>query len=626
MPAGDGKVRPMQPINREYKLFRRGDFDSLPMLFFDNMSSLLGIFGVMSGVIPYVVMVPAGLPIDHARALEMMVWSKAGPGVAFALLFGNVVYAWMAFKLAGYENRTDITALPYGINTPAGYITCNAIMIPIAFLYLGDAIGGVLNPEEYANKVWTAACSVNFVAGIFEVCGCFMGDFVRKNMCKAAIYAPIAGIGFTWLALTPVLMVNLEPVTGMIPFAIVFTGFMAVKGKGIYPTGMAACLIFAIGTLLMWIGTSKYDPGNPDRMGEFDRTIHWEAVKDKWELYGGENKMYSGAFSLEGFGDIKSYVMIVFPVAIASFMETMENVEAAAHVGDHYNVYEAMVVDGLGTMIGAFFGSPVPTTVYLGHRRHKAVGAGAGYSLLNGLIFFIMLMSGIMPAFAAFIDPVSISVVLFAVGTMIVQQAFEVSVSEHYPALCVGIMFVIADWIINTPLLLIDTANGDKEYNNMGAGAGIMCSLIVTQICCDLTDLRFDRAAVYSFVAMICSLFGVMHGNNPLAPTDDGTGYLGELTVSYMHKYWEETVTVGGDATTVRHDIDYYNDPNEGYRFCIAYAMLTVFCLGHLAAQKAKLIPPPTMGNGAAGASVQPAPDGTTEITDLDNAKEVVIA
>lgn len=75
----------------------------------------------------------------------------------------------------------------------------------------------------------------------------------------------------------------------------------------------------------------------------------------------------------------------------------MENVEAAAAEGDEYNLREAMIVDGVGTCIGAFFGSVIPTTVYIGHKRHKVIGAHAGYSILNALLYFILFNVGLFP-------------------------------------------------------------------------------------------------------------------------------------------------------------------------------------------------------------------------------------
>jgi hypothetical protein len=84
--------------------------------------------------------------------------------------------------------------------------------------------------------------------------------------------------------------------------------------------------------------------------------------------------------------------MIAVPIAIQSFVETMENVEAACSVGDHYPLMECMLVDGFGTLLGAVMGCPLPTTVYIGHTRHKAIGASGGYSLLNAATFFVMLV------------------------------------------------------------------------------------------------------------------------------------------------------------------------------------------------------------------------------------------
>lgn len=53
---------------------------------------------------------------------------------------------------------------------------------------------------------------------------------------------------------------------------------------------------------------------------------------------------------------------------------------------------ETMLVDGAGTCIGALFGSFYSTTVYIGHPIHKALGAKRGYSLFNGVLYFILLL------------------------------------------------------------------------------------------------------------------------------------------------------------------------------------------------------------------------------------------
>lgn len=250
-----------------------------PALFFDNLSSLLGILGVMLFV-PFLAL-SIGAPITpaHAIAFGETVFGRVGPGIAFSLVFGNVWYSWMAFKLAGYENRDDVTALPYGINTPAGFVMAFSVVLPLCFKHAGEA-----DPNTFALKVWAGACSANFIGGIFEVAGCWLGNPIRRNTSKAALYAPIASVGFVYLGLGPIIAVGAEPIIGMIPLALCFTGFFANGGKGIYGSGVAL-VIFAIGTALKWAGAGRYQ-GSVASQGQ--------AVVQAWSSYAGKNVMLPG--------------------------------------------------------------------------------------------------------------------------------------------------------------------------------------------------------------------------------------------------------------------------------------------------------------------------------------------
>mmetsp|Transcript_39246 Transcript_39246/g.90912 ORF Transcript_39246/g.90912 Transcript_39246/m.90912 type:complete len:586 (+) Transcript_39246:62-1819(+) len=553
---GDGMIPFLGSIKRDYTYFAKGDLDSFPALFFDNLSSLLGIFGAMTFA-PFIPAFAGLYSPANAIAFSNIVFGRVCPGVAVALAFGNIWYAWMAWKLAGYENRDDVTALPYGINTPAGYVMVFSIILPLCFKY-----SSLTDPDEFAYKVWAGACSANFIGGVFEVSGFWLGNFVRRNTSKAALYAPIAAVGFVYLGLAPVIAVGSEPIIGILPLALCFTGFFANNGMGVYKFP-AALLMFAIGTVLKWAGAGRYNGS---------RASQEQAVVSSWNDYAGKNTMLPGE-SLSGMSDVGDFIAIVFPVALQSFIETMENVEAAAERGDHYNVFEAMVADGLGTMIGALFGSPIPTTVYIGHARHKAIGAKASYSLMNASTYFVLLMSGIFPTIYNIIDPVSIGCVLIFVGLMIVQQSFEVSARRHYPALCVGIFMVVCD--------LMKNGSGDTRPGvlNLSAGGGIMASIVITQIVCDLTDCRFGRAAAYSSLAMFFSEFGIMHGNNPIS-------------------YQGVPLTQGEVTVSVAMNSNYVLDRNEGWRFAVAYGMLVIFCLVHLGLQKFGKIPEAILDNG----------------------------
>ena len=58
----------------------------------------------------------------YYQAFADMVFQRVCPGIGCALLFGNIWYAIMAAKLSRKENRSDVTALPYGVNAPAGFL------------------------------------------------------------------------------------------------------------------------------------------------------------------------------------------------------------------------------------------------------------------------------------------------------------------------------------------------------------------------------------------------------------------------------------------------------------------------------------------------------------------------
>ena len=609
-------------------LFRctKGDVESFFMLFFDNFSSLLGILGAMVGT-PLIACNFDPSYGAYYGAYTDMVFRKVCPGIGCALIFGNVWYAWMAAKLAAKEDRMDVTALPYGINTPAGFITVFAVMLPVAFKYSPAILPGLgLTPPTPADFAWscfTAACSANFCGGIFEILGIVIAKFVLKYLPRAALFGPICGVGFVWLGFNPMIDVCREPIIGLIPLALCFTGFFAKGGKGVYGKIPTAVIIFIVGTVLWWCGLARWDTDSRvDAGGDLNEVAKISATAGAaWTQYVGKNE-WSPFVTLSGFSELTArMVAIQFPIALASFIETIENVEMAALTGDSYNVYEAMLADGLGTCVGAICGAVMPTTVYIGHKRHKAVGATAMYSLVNGIVYFIFMFSGLTGFFFYVVDPVSIGVILIAVGLMIVQGAMEKIAIRHYPCLLIGIMFVIADMIYfdhfdYTASICTRSLGRMQGVANMAPGGGIMCSMIVPAILCDLTDCRFGRAGIFSLIAMFMSLFGLMHGNNGVFA--DGS----EMHVHGAHSYELGEVMLstetyatkcnpgpacpypfdiappaaGEDSNAYR--INHFESPtylrkktkratsfNEGWRFAVGYAGVAVFCAIHFALQ-----------------------------------------
>ena len=110
----NGTVPVLHATNPEMPFWGKGDWNSFFLLSFDNLSALISILaGLLS--IPHILPVPDDVKDSYVSEYEHMIYRKMLPGVGFSLLFGNLWYAWMARKLAGYDNRTNVTAHPYGV-------------------------------------------------------------------------------------------------------------------------------------------------------------------------------------------------------------------------------------------------------------------------------------------------------------------------------------------------------------------------------------------------------------------------------------------------------------------------------------------------------------------------------
>src|SRR6187549_3789759 len=90
------------PRRAGMRWFVRGDVDGFFGLALDNLVQLILIDTLCRHVL--------GFPPE-------LLYGRVLPGVAVSLLVGNLFYAWQARQLARREGRTDVCALPYGINT-----------------------------------------------------------------------------------------------------------------------------------------------------------------------------------------------------------------------------------------------------------------------------------------------------------------------------------------------------------------------------------------------------------------------------------------------------------------------------------------------------------------------------
>ena len=104
-----------------------------------------------------------------------------------------------------------------------------------------------------------------------------------------------------------------------------------------------------------------------------------------------------------GNGNFNEYVGVSLTIAVSftNFMGTFGCNISARLAGDTYSPMEMIQLDGMGTAIGALLGSPFPTTTYIGHPIYRRLGASRGYSIVNGLLYLVIGLSGLFGIVAA---------------------------------------------------------------------------------------------------------------------------------------------------------------------------------------------------------------------------------
>ena len=153
-------------------LFKAGDVSGIVYTFFGNIGNFILVAATLLSF---------GWP-------EELVFGKVIPGICMGLIFQGFYYAWMAYKLGKKEGRSDVTALPSGLSSPAVFVFLFGVIMPLQF-------GLNLEPD----KVWQAAVAACFIGGMVEVIGGFIGPFIRKIIPRAAMLATVAGIALVWM-------------------------------------------------------------------------------------------------------------------------------------------------------------------------------------------------------------------------------------------------------------------------------------------------------------------------------------------------------------------------------------------------------------------------------------------
>jgi AGZA family xanthine/uracil permease-like MFS transporter len=190
--------------------------------------------------------------------------------------------------------------------------------------------------------------------------------------------------------------------------------------------------------------------------------------------------------------------------------------------------------------VAALFGSCFPTTIYIGHPGWKALGARAGYSVLNGAFFCVIALFGLSHAIAAIVPVEAGMAIVLWIGIVITAQAFSATKPAHSPAVALGLFPAIAGWgvLILTQTLgaagntLKDFGLADRVLARPDAflGAGLhleglvalsqgfmLTCLIWSGASAHLIDRKFGSACRFMLLGAALSFFGFIHAGEVTA-------------------------------------------------------------------------------------------------------------
>jgi AGZA family xanthine/uracil permease-like MFS transporter len=387
--------------------FVRGDVDGFFGLALDNLVQLLVVDALCRHAL--------GFPAELVRGTIL-------PGAAVSILAGNLFYAWQAMRLARRTGRTDVTALPFGINTVSLFAFVFLVMLPAK---LAAEAAGAADPSRVAWQAGLVAC---LAAGLIELAGAFVAERIRKATPRAALLSTLAGIALGFISLGFLLRAFARPLIGFATLGIVLvTYFGRVRFRGRLPGGLVAV---ALGTLLAWATGIAPVGARPAAAATWSPPI--PVLGALWE-------------ALQG-GHLTTYLSVILPMGLFTLVGSLQNVESAEAAGDSYPTLPSLSVNGLSTVAAAIFGSCFPTTLYIGHPGWKALGARAGYSVLNGAFVTVVALTGTLSwiVWAVPIDA-GLAIVVW-IGIIISAQAFQAVPREHAPAVVMGLLPGIAAW------------------------------------------------------------------------------------------------------------------------------------------------------------------------------------
>jgi AGZA family xanthine/uracil permease-like MFS transporter len=472
-----------------YRWFRAGDLNAFFALMFDNVANLVILAAILVGAFHF----------PKEIVLYRMV-----PGTAVGVLVGDLIYAWMARRLAQKTGRDDVTAMPLGLNAPSVFGMAFAVLGP-AYLATGDA-----------TLSWKMGMAVTVLVGVFKMGLALAGNAVRAAVPRAALLGSIGGAGLALIGLLPLLKVFSHPIVGFVALGVIL---VTLLGRVRLPWGLPGVFVSVLLGVAVYHALEAIGIGNPfasssiGAAGQLRVSLPWPSLA------------FLGGLSLAW-----GYLPIALPFALTTVVGGVDNTESAAVAGDEYDTRAIIATEGLATLAAGLCGGVVESTPYIGHPAYKKMGAGAGYAVATGLFVGFGGMLGYLPFLVDWIPAAAVAPILLYIGIEVMAQAFTATPARHAPAVALAVLPSLAFLLAlemsplipagGTSTLSSETTETVRVLKLLGNGF-IVTALLWGAATAALIEQRFRRSALYFGSAALLCLFGIIH-----SPAAQGTLFL----------------------------------------------------------------------------------------------------
>ncbi len=475
------------------KFFVSGDINGFFGLMFDNLTVLSFLAGILIFVFKY--------PAD-------IVYSKMFPGTAFGVLVGDLIYAYMAIRLAQRTNNPNVTAMPLGLDTPS--------TIGIALTVLGPAFIALkakgMGDREAAEMTWYIGMATMVMIGLIKVVFSFLGNWVQRVVPQAGLLGSLAGIGLALIGFLPIVDVFSLPVVGTISLGIII--YNLISGIDL-PKKLPGVLVAVV------LGTTAYYILGPLGLSGGSYST------PKAELY--LSLPIPTLDFLKGFVPALTYLPIAFPFAILTVIGGINVTESARVGGDDYDTRKVLLVEAFATLIAGVCGGVAQSTPYIGQPAYKAMGSRIGYVIMTGLFVGLGGMLGYVSYIVELIPRAVLAPILIFVAIDIMSQAFTAVPVQHIPAVCFSYLPNIARLLqikLTNPSI-VPPEKFAELMNEVGKtlpetlvivslGNGfILTAMLWGAFMAKVSDRQLKQASIYLVILALLTFFGIIHSAIP---------------------------------------------------------------------------------------------------------------